>query len=234
MIDVHSHFLPAIDDGSNSAAQSEQMLRTSFEQGVDVIVATPHFYAWNTNPKQFLSRRQKALESICYDASSMPRILLGAEVAYYDGLQHSEDLKLLCIGKSRLLLIEMPFESWTERTVNSICSLPANQEIVPVLAHIERYLHFGANRKWLPVLQEKGVLIQSNCGFFLSRMQGRKAVKMLRQGAIQFIGTDCHNMQDRRPNMELLVQKIASTAGKELLPKMDARARTYLCLSDME
>ena len=230
MIDFHSHFLPAIDDGSRSAAQSEQMLRASFEQGVDVIVATPHFYAWHMDPKQFLSGRQKALESICYDETTMPQILPGAEVAYYDSMQFSEELELFCIGNSRLLLVEMPFTVWTERMVKNIGSLPVNQGVVPVLAHIERYLHYGKNKKWLPILQEQGVLIQSNCEFFLSRLQGRRAMKMLHRGAIQFLGTDCHNMGDRQPNMEQTIRKITALGGWERLAEVDVTARKLLCL----
>ena len=230
MIDFHSHFLPAIDDGSRSPAQSEQMLRSSFAQGVEVIAATPHFYAWHMDPKQFLSRRQRALESICYDEGTMPQILLGAEVAYYDSMQFSEELGLFCIGKSRLLLVEMPFTVWTERMVKNIASLPVNQGVTPVLAHIERYLHYGKNKKWLPFLQEQGVLIQSNCEFFLSRLRGRHAVKLLQQGVIQFLGTDCHNMEDRQPNMEQTIRKIVAMGGRKRLAEVEATAKKLLCL----
>lgn len=230
MIDFHSHFLPAIDDGSRSPAQSEQMLRTAFAQGVDVIVATPHFYAWHMDPQRFFSGRQKAVESLCYDGSAMPQILLGAEVAYYDSMQFSEELELFCIGNSRLLLVEMPFTAWTERMVQNVSSLPVNQGVVPVLAHVERYLHYGKNKKWLPILREQGVLIQSNCEFFLSRLQGRRAVKMLQRGAIQFLGTDCHNMEDRQPNMGQTIRRITALGGEERLAEVDAATRKLLCL----
>ena len=64
MIDFHSHFLPQIDDGSDSIETSLAMLRESWEQGVDLIFATPHFYADEVDPEYFLRRRNHAYERL--------------------------------------------------------------------------------------------------------------------------------------------------------------------------
>ena len=55
MTDMHCHILPGMDDGSRSAAESLSMLEASAAQGVDRIVATPHFYAGENSPEVFLS-----------------------------------------------------------------------------------------------------------------------------------------------------------------------------------
>lgn len=232
MIDLHAHFLPGMDDGSRSPQESEQMLRESYDQGVDVIVASSHFYAHRQNPQRFLEKRQKALERISYDASAMPKILMGAEVAYYDGLSRSEDIRKLCIGQSDLLLVEMPFAPWTERCVGDICALPKQLEIIPVLAHIERYFRFISGTRLLERLYEAGVHFQCNGEFFLSPIRSLRAMKMLRGGLVHFLGSDCHGMDHRVPNLAAAAERIRRKAGQETLEKLDHRSRSLLGLGD--
>ena len=54
MIDIHTHILPGLDDGSSSIEESEKMLCMLSEQGVDTVVATPHFYIDDTKGEEFL------------------------------------------------------------------------------------------------------------------------------------------------------------------------------------
>ena len=108
MIDLHSHFLPGMDDGSATPEESARMLRLSRQQGVDTIVAASHFYALQDNPDGYLRRRQEALAKIDYDPATMPAVRLGAEVSYFGGMSHSEEVRKLCIEGTKLLLIEMP------------------------------------------------------------------------------------------------------------------------------
>lgn len=232
MIDLHAHILPGMDDGSRSPQESEQMLRESYAQGVDVIVASSHFYAHRQNPQRFLEKRQRALERIAYDASAMPKILMGAEVAYYDGLSRSEDVRKLCIGESNLLLLEMPFAPWTERGIEDICALPKQLGVVPVLAHIERYFRFIPGLRLLERLQEAGVYFQCNGEFFLSPVRGLRAMRMLRDGLIHFLGSDCHSMECRAPNLGAAAEKIRKKAGQQTLTAMDRRGRSLLGLED--
>ena len=105
MIDFHSHILPEIDDGSGSAAESLQMLEVSARQGVKLIAATPHFYAAESSPEQFLRRRAKSagmLQKLL--GSALPQVLLGAEVCYFDGISRTEALEGLKLELSALQL----------------------------------------------------------------------------------------------------------------------------------
>ena len=61
MIDIHSHILPGMDDGSSSIEESLAMARESARQGVRLIAATPHFYATEENPHRFLARVSRTL-----------------------------------------------------------------------------------------------------------------------------------------------------------------------------
>ncbi len=95
MFDIHSHFLPKLDDGSKSVEESVTMLKESYRQGVTDIAATPHFYPSVHNPKQwFVARDHSVRRLIPYLTEDMPDIWLGAEVHYYDGIYRSEEILL--------------------------------------------------------------------------------------------------------------------------------------------
>lgn len=229
MIDMHSHFLPGMDDGSASPEESARMLRLSKEQGVDTIVATSHFYAHRDNPAEYLQRREEALEKLEYDPATMPEIILGAEVSYFNGMSRSEDLHKLCFGTSRLLLVEMPFRPWTSTEVADVCAL-LRQGILPVLAHVERYPKKGQFPTYAAMMLQDGVCVQCNAEFFLQPFSGMRAVSMLRKGQIHFIGSDCHNMAHRISKIDQAAQVIRRRLGQEALDRLDAIARELLSL----
>ena len=124
MLDMHSHILPQMDDGSDSVETSRKMLKMLSDQGVTEVVATPHFYATQDNPEEFLRRRRESAEKLNRITESLPRILLGAEVAYFDGMGRCADLKEMAIGETGFLLVEMPFTDWTKRMVDELIRIP--------------------------------------------------------------------------------------------------------------
>lgn len=201
MIDIHSHVLPGMDDGSRSTAESLAMLRASAEQGISVVAATPHFYPEQNDPKEFLHRRTLAVKQLrkVWEAG-LPELILGAEVAYFEGISQAERIKELCLEGTDLLLLEMPFGPWTARMAKEVQMLGKQYGIRVVLAHAERYRHYKKASVW-EELQAEEVLVQCNAEFFVSRWTGRQARNMLEKGEIQLLGSDCHNMRNRKPNM---------------------------------
>lgn len=113
MIDFHSHILPAMDDGSRNIEESLQMLRMLQEQGVERVIATPHFYADENPPDVFLRRRADAWEHLrAHLTQGLPHVLLGAEVHYFQGISRTAQVRQLCIQDTGVLLLEMPFSGW--------------------------------------------------------------------------------------------------------------------------
>ncbi len=225
MIDFHSHILPGIDDGSKSVEESCKMLRESFLQGVTHIIATPHFYAEENSPKRFLERRTRAYEKLkpSLDAD-MPEILLGAEVKYFEGISRADDVELLKIEGTNLILVEMPFMTWNQRVVNEVLELNSNSSTRVILAHIERYFGFGA-KKFLPEIYDNNLIIQSNAGSFIgSAFSTRKVMKMLKDGRIDILGSDCHNMTSRKPNISAARKEISKKISDNMLDKLDEKA----------
>lgn len=207
MIDVHAHILPHMDDGSRSTSESLAMLEESTKQGINLVAATPHFYAQENSPEEFLKRRGRSAarlqERWC---PGLPELRLGAEVFWFEGMSRWEGLESLCIEDTELLLLEMPFAPWTERQLREVRAVAGRPGITVLLAHIERYLRWQTAEAW-DVLVGWGVKCQCNAEFFLHWRTRRRALQMLRGGKIHFLGSDCHNMDSRPPRLgEVLPQ----------------------------
>lgn len=220
LVDFHSHVLPGIDDGSASVEESMAMLRLEAEQGISHVIATPHFYAQHDAPEKFLRRREEAanmLDSEMEGKEGLPSLTLGAEVYFFPGMSDSEILPRLTVGQSRFILVEMPMADWSDRMLRELEHIHMKQGLVPILAHIDRYIRpLGANRL-LQRLDSLPVVIQANASFFLHPTTRGLAVRMLREGRIQLLGSDCHNMTDRKPNLQSAEAFITRKFGSGIL-----------------
>lgn len=218
MIDIHSHVLPEMDDGSESVEESIALLSLSWKQGIRGVAATPHFYAAENNPTQFLERRGESLKQLqAAWQPNLPELFLGAEVYYFEGMSYAEELPLLRLEGSNLLLVEMPFAPWTERMIDDVLDIPKRSNCRVILAHIERYMRWQKASVWEKML-ENGVLFQCNASFFLHWNTRHKALKMLRQGRVHFLGSDCHNLRSRPPRLANALQVIGPE-GQQILER---------------
>ena len=220
MIDWHTHILPNVDDGSQSVEESVQLLTMQAEQGVEVVIATPHFCAEEESPEHFLARRERSFQSLQKEMSiGLPKILLGAEVQYYPGISQLKDVKKLCIEGTSLLLLEMPFSDWTEYTVREVIKLAHSGSVTVILAHVERYLSFQNKSVWKR-FSESGILMQVNASFFLQMKTKRKALQMLRNAEVRFVGSDCHNVTVRPPRFGEAIDVIRKKFGEQFVFQM--------------
>ncbi len=210
MTDFHSHILPSIDDGSQSVQESIDLLKEEKKQGVSLVAATPHFnLRENSSVEEFLQKREKAYKNLKKELTGdLPKILLGAEVEYFYGISGLENLKLLCLQNTELLLLEMPFEPWSKMVVNEVKVLAKRTGIIPVLAHIDRYLRFQS-ADTLKQLLMSGVIFQANAEAFLGFFTRGRMLKMLEHRQIGFLGSDCHNMKFRPPRLGQAVELIS-------------------------
>ena len=215
MIDLHSHILPGIDDGSRDVEMSQKMLEKLAAQGVTALVATPHFYAASDNPEAFLDRRQAALAQL---GQTVIPVLAGAEVAYFDGMSRSNALTRLCLGTTRYLLVEMPYGTWSQRMVQEVCDLPVQQGVIPVLAHVDRYRE--QFQKFAGLFAGQGIPAQINADAFLSWRTRGWALRQVQTGNVHFLGSDSHNLTTRPPRMDEAKQVITKKLGAEVLEEM--------------
>lgn len=214
MIDLHTHILPNVDDGSSSLEESLALLRMLASQGVTLTAATPHFYATSDTPEQFFLRRESAWKQLSGAMESgMPCVLLGAEVAFYRNISQMQQLERFCIGSSRLLLIEMPFEPWSERVLAETLEI-SERGIQVMLAHVERYFRFQRADVWQR-LSDRGVCMQTNANALFRMASAGKTLRMLRRGMIQFLASDCHNLKTRPPRMQEAARRLSWRLGDD-------------------
>ena len=216
--DFHSHILPGIDDGSKSLEMSMTMLQQMAEQGIPRVVATPHFYANQDTPEGFLTRRAEAENLLRQEMAlqgNLPQLVVGAEVYYFAGMSRAEALRDLTIGDTDYILVEMPFCTWTDVMVRELEKIRQYQGLEPIIAHVDRYVSPLHQRKLPATLNDMGFLMQANSSFFQER--GSYAIKLFKQGYIHLLGSDCHNLTGRAPNLNLAMDTIVQRFGDEAL-----------------
>jgi protein-tyrosine phosphatase len=233
-IDIHSHILPGIDDGSIDMDMTEQMLDLEKEQGVSHIYATPHFYAHRISVESFLERRAKALEKtrrLISTRPELPAITAGAEVLCFGGIGKAEQIGSLCIEGTDILLLEMPFTQWSREMTRDVEKLTERFRVV--LAHVERYEQFQKDMSAYREILAMPLTIQINAGSFTApgfsgRRRQKLAFSLLADHDKCIIGSDCHNLTDRRPNLASARESIENKAGTERLTQLDAYTEELL------
>lgn len=229
VIDLHSHMLPGVDDGSSDLRMSIAMLQMATEQGVEVQILTPHYYPWREDMERFLARREESWDRLrrALAEREAPQILIGAEVAFFRHMS-GMDLRPLCIGGSRVLLVEMPFESWDEQTLDELAALSLDRGYDVVLAHVERYLRYRGNPEMLERAAQLPITLQINAESVLSWRTRGKVFALLRSGRVRLLGSDAHNLTERRPNLGPARNRMRRQLGGEILGMIDETGSALL------
>ena len=220
-IDLHSHILPQLDDGSDSVEMSLAMLYQMAEQGVDVVCATSHYYAKYNSIPAFCERRAEALERLSSVLTTeLPRVLPAAEVAYFPHMDE-QDLLPLCIQGTRTLMLEMPFADWTDLQLETVEALVLDCRYDVVLVHPERFCFSKSNRHKLEKLAELPIGLQVNAGSLLRWGTRRLALDLLQMAQYPLLGSDCHNLTSRPPNLKEGRKVVMQKLGEAFLKKID-------------
>ena len=85
LLDIHSHILPAVDDGAFDISESLMLLEAMRLQGITDVIATPHFYPLDDNFNEYKERISNAYNLLLKETENknLPRIFVGSEVLYY-------------------------------------------------------------------------------------------------------------------------------------------------------
>lgn len=220
--DFHTHILPGIDDGAKNVEVSLKMLKASSAQGVQCMVATSHFYAMHNRIEAFLEKRQQAWETLeARMTPGLPRILLGAEVAFFRGISRAEGLEALKIQGTDCMLLEMPFRQWSEDDLDEVADLIEDRGFTIVLAHIERYMVMRENRDYVEQLMDMPLKVQINAEGLLDWHQRGKLVKLVRDRRVHLLGSDCHGARHRPPNLMEGREVLRKKLGQGCLDEID-------------
>ncbi|MBR4910968.1 MAG: hypothetical protein IKZ47_06585 [Clostridia bacterium] len=227
MLDLHTHILPAVDDGARTAEEGVALLRQMQEQGVTAAVATPHFFPGSMELEDFLERRNAALKELTAAGGDIQvKIIAGAEVLYFGGIGRFENVRRLTVGGSRYLLLELlGVKAIDEKVIKDITDLGERLDIIPVIAHTERYCRYKGYRKLVSAIADGRALCQINAGFSGSKPETRAVKKLLRRGLIDFIASDCHSPVSRPVKIEAgikALRMISATATNAVIKKCNA------------
>ena len=209
LIEHHCHILPQIDDGSISVEMSLEMIKLMRSQGVERIIATPHFYAHreHSNVKAYLEKRQNAYEKLVQADQSNSDILLGAEVAIERGLHSIPDIDKLRIADTDYILLELPYAGFQHWYLDEITDLSYEHHLTPIIAHIHRYLEYYSKVEYEEVLKLDAIF-QINNEAFGNFKEKRFVKNLIKEGYPHLFGSDAHNLSDRKPNWDFLLKKL--------------------------
>ncbi len=195
-IDLHSHLIPGIDDGSKSMEESLELLRGMEALGYKKVITTPHimFDAYKNSPKIIKEGRLSLRE-----AAKLEGIEIEIEVAaeyyldegFYDHL-HSDDVMSI---KGKYLLFETSYVSKPLQLEEMIFEIGA-AGYTPLMAHPERYRYIKDPLKEYTRLKDLGVMFQVNLNSFGGHY-GKSAQSLAdflsKEGMIDFLGSDVHH-----------------------------------------
>lgn len=224
--DIHSHFIPGIDDGARTMEDSLNLLRAMHEFGYRKVITTPHVMS-----DHFRNTREGILSGLDSLRNALSKEDLGIEVEaaaeYYLDFDLERKLKeeeLLTFGK-KYLLFELSFMNPPDNLYHFIFEAQM-KGYKPVLAHPERYPFWIQKFEEYEKLTDKGVLLQLNInsvtGYYSPAVKVL-AEKLIKGGMISFLGSDCHHaghiqLMQRAVKEKALAQLMAS--GKLLNPTL--------------
>ena len=215
MIDIHSHILPFVDDGSASLEKSFALIKEEVENGIDRIVLTPHYKSghYETKPEK-IKEVFEFFKNQVYEKISGVKLFLGQEVYVDESVYNKiKNVNLITINDTNCILIEFNFfdETDIQNYVYNIIKLG----FTPIIAHIERYSYLDWSL--LHVLKSMGALIQVNSDCIIGKYGKsfqKKALKAIKSGLIDFISSDLHF--SRQCNMQKAYKIIAKKTSKEV------------------
>jgi len=215
VIDFHAHILPELDHGCGSVSMAQKQLELAADAGVDVVVATSHFYPHVDTVPGFVQARKEAYDRLLEGLSTvknMPELLLGAEVLACKGIERMEGLEQLCVESTKVLLLEMPFtKQWEKPLVDSVCKLAKKFQVI--LAHADRYSVDSVQE-----LMEAGCLVQLNADAVCSLKKRRLCKKYLQTGAVAALGSDIHGIKTGYRKF-IKAQKVLGKSGEQIMKK---------------
>lgn len=222
--DIHSHILPGVDDGAKDMEETLQMLHIAYNEGIRVMVATPHYKAGKIDSSA--ARLQGLLQEVkqeIKEAGIELTILLGNELLFSTStIDELKQGKALSIAETRYILVEFlpgtPFRQIWEGLNNCIFA-----GYIPILAHAERYQCLIKKPMLVGELNKLGAYIQINLSSIVGKITSRKVNfcrKILKMDWVQFLGTDAHGAFERIPRVKEAMGYLIKKYGEDTVRQL--------------
>lgn len=217
--DIHCHILPGVDDGAKNMDQAKDMLDIAYEEGIRIMIATPHHMPEDENASPETIREKVAqLQAYVDEQGYEMTILPGNEVYFYsEAPELLEEGQINTMAGTDYVLVEFSPMDEARYIRNSLAELQ-NMGYEPIVAHVERYDSLCKDFDRIAELRDMGILIQVNIASIMGDFgKPMKAVaeKLLKKQMVDFIGTDAHSSGRRAPRVkecaEYLYKKYPAT-----------------------
>lgn len=217
MFDIHSHILPAVDDGAKNLEESIALLEIMKNQGITDVMATPHFYPYEHSLSDFKEITASAYKELLTAISDkdLPNVYLGCEILYFDGLAFSEEIEEFCLGGSKYILIEIADKCITDTFFANILHIKNNTDLIPIIAHVERYCRYKNFKKLIRFLEYENITVQINASSVTEWFYNRVIAKLFRTNLPIIIGSDAHSLSARPPLMDKAIEIISKKYGAD-------------------
>lgn len=201
MIDIHSHILYGLDDGSETIDITKTMLETAVRDQITGIIATPHAYHPSfTTDLNALKEKIKVVNKWISDQGMPIKVYSGQECRFSEKLpERLAKGEVLTLAESKYILVELPSSGVPAYTVPIIQQLIINN-FIPIIAHPERNLGIIENPERLRKLLLHGALAQITAGSIVGnfgKVIQRTAIDLIDSNFIHFYGSDIHNLSTR-------------------------------------
>jgi len=195
--DMHSHFIPGIDDGAKTIHDSLELLRAMEDLGYQKVITTPHIMsdAYKNTPEIILGGLEKVREAA---AKAGLKIKIDAAAEYYLDYDFERKLKeknVLTFGDN-YILFEMAFVNPPDNLYQFVFDMQT-MGYKPILAHVERYGFWQHDYGKYEELASRGIILQMNINSVTGHYSAetKKAAQwLIDKDMISFVGSDCHHM----------------------------------------
>lgn len=196
MVDLHSHILPGLDDGTRSFEESIEVVITAARDGTSIMAATPHVRDDYPTTAETMERLVRELQTILRERGINLHVLGGAEIAIprMETMSEQELLRFALAGNPHYLLIEFPYLGWPLSLEADIRNLK-ERGITPVLAHPERNPEVQHAPARIAPLVAAGALVQLTAASVDGRLghrNRRAAHRLIAAGHAHLIASDAH------------------------------------------
>ncbi len=229
MIDLHSHIVYDVDDGSETIEQSIEILKRAEKAGFTKIILTPHYMEdYYEVPSYEIAKKIEILKEKCKEEQIDIELEQGNEIYITNRMVSLlEDKEASSINQSRYVLFELPMNDEPANLLEVIYQLIENKKI-PIIAHPERYAYIQKDPNRLLELIEQGVLFQTNYGS-LAGQYGKEIQKtaklLIEHNFIHFLGSDVHHegyIYEKVPEIKAELRKIISSEKIKELTTINA------------
>lgn len=224
MIDMHSHIVFDVDDGSDSLEESLAIIKRASKKGIHTMFATSHYIEGSMTAKaNAVKDKLEILRSKLKEEHIDVQLLCGHEVFLdHESIDHVKSGKALSLNDSRYILVELPMLNELNNLEDILFDMTI-KGYVPIIAHPERYTYVQRDinriRKWI----DSGALLQLNLPSFHNKygdVARKTAEEMLKRQMYHFVGSDVHAYKSRALSIDDPLNKVKSLVSNSVYMDM--------------